>query len=179
MSGSGAWGAAGDAAQLPIHAACAAPVHAAKSIAAAIIRPNIGIPVPTPPPGGSRQLNLSRPPNAKDQTVSHFRRRAGPVTASLWPKQWISDGAGLVAIPTLEAGRQVLHSADAANAVTVEVPPLPAGALDVPMTSDGRPVANRSLQSNSLGERSPWSRLSGSAGPAGSSAIPRLPPRNC
>jgi hypothetical protein len=62
---------------------------------------------------------------------------SGPLTASLWPKQWISDGAGMIVIPTLEAGRHGLHTAGAAGAVAVDVPPLPAGAVEVTMTLGG------------------------------------------
>ena len=45
----------------------------------------------------------------------------------MWPHEWISDGLGVVNIPTLEAGKHVLHAGNAA-AVTVTVPPLPAKA---------------------------------------------------
>ena len=52
-------------------------------------------------------------------------RPSGPLADTLWPQAWTSDGLGIVNIPTLEAGRQVLHSPDSANPITVDVPPLP------------------------------------------------------
>jgi protocatechuate 3,4-dioxygenase beta subunit len=67
-------------------------------------------------------------------------RPAGPLASALWPQHWISDGAGLVAIPTLEAGQHLLRAAGAEQPVTVDVPPLPAAALDVSIALD-RPAA--------------------------------------
>jgi hypothetical protein len=64
-------------------------------------------------------------------------RPAGPLAESLWPHEWISDGLGVVNIPTLEEGKHVLRAVNA-DAVTVTVPPLPAkGAVEVKITMNG------------------------------------------
>ena len=64
-------------------------------------------------------------------------RPNGPLADRLWPHEWISDGAGLVYIPTLEACQHVLHSVAVEAPITVDVPPLPAaGPVDVSVTLD-------------------------------------------
>ena len=53
-------------------------------------------------------------------------RPAGPLTETLWPHEWTSDGAGVVNIPTLEAGKHLLRTPDSTKPIEVNVPPLPA-----------------------------------------------------
>jgi hypothetical protein len=62
-------------------------------------------------------------------------RRLGPF-ASLWPRKWVSDSAGRIDIPTLEAGAQVVQIAGVAKALHVKVPPLPADPVIVRIRVD-------------------------------------------
>jgi len=64
--------------------------------------------------------------------------RSGPLS-SLWPRQWSSDGAGIVYIPTLEAGRHTIHTSASRMAVTINIPPLPANALHLKVVVDQPP----------------------------------------
>ena len=48
----------------------------------------------------------------------------GPLS-SLWPRQWTSDAAGVVFIPTLETGRHSIRVTGSSTSVNIDVPPLP------------------------------------------------------
>lgn len=64
-------------------------------------------------------------------------RPSGPLAKTLWPHEWTSDGAGVVNIPTLEAGKHVLHSPDSPKPVEVDVPALPVkSAVEVTLKLD-------------------------------------------
>lgn len=63
-------------------------------------------------------------------------RPPGPLAERLWPKQWIVEGAGLVTIPTLEAGRQVLHGMASLASVMVDVPALPHDPVEATLRVD-------------------------------------------
>ena len=85
------------------------------------------------------------------QTIT-IDRPAGPLTETFWAHEWTSDGAGVVNIPTLEAGKHMLRSAEspspqpspvrrgrmeAAKSIEIEVPALPAkGAVEVTFKLD-------------------------------------------
>ena len=61
-------------------------------------------------------------------------RTTGPLEETLWPREWTSDGVGVVTIPTLEAGKHVLRAINATSPLTVTVPALPAkGAVEAKM----------------------------------------------
>jgi hypothetical protein len=63
-------------------------------------------------------------------------RPDGPLAEALWPRVWTADGAGIVFIPTLEAGPHTLRSLNSARPTPVQVPALPAPPVDVRMTID-------------------------------------------
>jgi hypothetical protein len=54
-------------------------------------------------------------------------RPPGPFTDRLWPAKFISDGAGVVNVPPLEAGRHSYYFGNGKNKQTVEVKPLRPG----------------------------------------------------
>ena len=54
-----------------------------------------------------------------------IERPEGPLAKLCWPDEWVSDGAGRVYIPTLEAGRHVLHVKSDGSTHAFTVPPLP------------------------------------------------------
>ena len=62
-------------------------------------------------PAIGKSITIDRPP--------------GPLADTLWPKSWTSDGAGVVYIPTLETGPNVLHVPNSPHSVSVVVPALP------------------------------------------------------
>jgi hypothetical protein len=61
---------------------------------------------------------------------------AGPLAEALWPGVWTADGAGIVFIPTLEAGLHTLRGPNSARPTQVHVPALPASPVEVRMTID-------------------------------------------
>jgi hypothetical protein len=64
-----------------------------------------------------------------------IERPSGPLTEVLWPHEWTSDGAGVVSIPTLEAGRHQLHAEHSSKPIEVDVPQLPAkGPVEIKIT---------------------------------------------
>ena len=64
-----------------------------------------------PPPGTPVVMRLvdknGTPRIGEKLTID---RASGPLAESLWPQEWTSDGLGVVNIPTLEAGKHVLHA---------------------------------------------------------------------
>lgn len=52
-------------------------------------------------------------------------RPSGPF-AALWPRHWMTDGAGKVRVPALEAGRHTIRDAETDVTAEVEIPRLPA-----------------------------------------------------
>jgi hypothetical protein len=81
---------------------------------------NLEIPLPGAPVVVQLRDAEGKAAPGRNVTLEH----EGPLS-SLWPKQWTSDGAGVVYIPTLEAGRHVIRGPGVAKPVTVNVPPLP------------------------------------------------------
>lgn len=68
-------------------------------------------------------------------------RPAGPLATALWPARFEAGGAGLIQIPTLEAGHQAVRAAGSDKPVGFEVPPLPAKApVEVSITVDRPPA---------------------------------------
>lgn len=61
--------------------------------------------------------------------------RLGPL-ATLWPREWMSDGAGSVYVPTLEAGRHTIHVPGISKPFRFKVPPLPAKPMVVRVSID-------------------------------------------
>jgi protocatechuate 3,4-dioxygenase beta subunit len=49
--------------------------------------------------------------------------REGPLSR-LWPQRWVSDGAGVVFVPTLESGKHTIRGKRLAKPEAIEVPPL-------------------------------------------------------
>lgn len=56
----------------------------------------------------------------------------GPL-AVLWPRQWTSDAAGTIYIPTLEAGRHRIRIQGPSRRVKFDVPALPAKPIEIPL----------------------------------------------
>ena len=68
-------------------------------------------------------------------------RPAGPLAATLWPALFEADGAGVIQIPTVEAGRQTVRAEGSDNPVGFDVPALPAKApVEVSITVDRPPA---------------------------------------
>jgi hypothetical protein len=77
-----------------------------------------------PLPGAPVQVHVR---DASGQAVvgtSITLDHAGPLKA-LWPSEWITDGAGSVYLPTLEAGEHSINVAGASQPLRFRVPPLP------------------------------------------------------
>ena len=79
-----------------------------------------------PPPGGAVVVRVFRadgkPKFGQSVTID---RPAGPLAGLLWPKEWITDGAGETRIPALEAGKHTLRLKESAVTAEVVVPALP------------------------------------------------------
>jgi len=90
-----------------------------------------------PPPGAAVRLQLRDSSGKPVVAASITLERSGPM-AALWPHEWISDGAGAICIPTLEAGRQTMHVAGASKRLRFKVPPLPTAPVVVPVTIEQR-----------------------------------------
>ena len=90
-----------------------------------------------PLPGTAVRLELRDSSNMPVTSASITLDRSGPM-AALWPREWISDGAGLIYIPTLESGRQTIRVSGAIKQLSFKVPPLPAATVSVPVTIDRR-----------------------------------------
>jgi hypothetical protein len=95
-------------------------------------------PVPVNVPAGNlRPLNLSIPFPGVPVVVQLLDSQGKPVAgesiefdhlgplAALWPRQWPSDAAGVVSIPTLETGRHRIRISGSTTSVDIDVPPLP------------------------------------------------------
>ena len=57
------------------------------------------------------------------QRSRRVARPDGPLTKALWPKDFRTDGAGVLQIPPLETGRQTIR-VQGADERSVDVPPL-------------------------------------------------------
>ncbi|HTW93643.1 MAG TPA: carboxypeptidase-like regulatory domain-containing protein, partial [Tepidisphaeraceae bacterium] len=79
-----------------------------------------------PAPGAAVLLHLrdraGRPMIGKSVVIDV---PAGPLTQTLWPSSWISDGAGLVYIPTVNSGTLSGQMEDSGQKFSFTVPPLP------------------------------------------------------
>jgi hypothetical protein len=82
----------------------------------------LAIPAPGAPVLVHLRDHAGKPLVGEPMTID---RPPGPLSDALWPREWSSDGAGLVYIPTLEAGDHVVH-ARGSKAVHITVTPLPA-----------------------------------------------------
>jgi hypothetical protein len=78
-----------------------------------------------PAPGGPVVVKLrdadGQPARGRAITVA---RPPGPLTRSLWPTKFVTDGAGEARIPALEVGRHEVHVADTEVRGTVDVAPV-------------------------------------------------------
>jgi len=95
---------------------------------------NLSIPLP----GAAVQIKLQDASGNPVKGGSITIDRTGPL-AGLWPRQWTSDGAGMIYIPTLEAGPHVIHASGSSRPVTVVVPPLQANPVQVQVLAEQRP----------------------------------------
>jgi hypothetical protein len=79
-----------------------------------------------PAPGGAAVVTVvdpdGKPLPGRAVTVD---RPTGPLTGQLWPAGWVTDGAGTVTIPALEAGRHTVRATGTDVSTEVVVPPLP------------------------------------------------------
>jgi hypothetical protein len=77
-----------------------------------------------PSPGAAVRLELrdrsGKPLGGHSITI----KRSGPL-ADLWPHELISDGGGLIRIPTMESGQQTIWVTGQSKPVTFRVPVLP------------------------------------------------------
>jgi hypothetical protein len=89
-------------------------------------RINLAIPEPGAPVRLALRDTHGKPIVGREITIE----RSGPLQW-LWPDKWISDGAGVVYIPTLEAGPQTIHVTGVSKAVRFRVPPLPGAPIRV------------------------------------------------
>jgi protocatechuate 3,4-dioxygenase beta subunit len=83
-----------------------------------------------PAPGAPVQITLVDRDGKPDIGRVVALERSGPLSR-LWPAELRSDGAGLIYVPTLEAGLHVLRVDGVAKPVRIEVPALPAPPVTV------------------------------------------------
>jgi hypothetical protein len=67
-------------------------------------------------------------------------RPTGPLADRLPAVQWISNSEGLIAFPTLETGRHLVHSVDDGTTLAIDVPALPAPLVESTMMLAARSV---------------------------------------
>jgi hypothetical protein len=79
-----------------------------------------------PAPGAPVRVTLQLPDGKPAPGQSISLDRPGPLGEILWPKTFNSDGAGVIFIPTLEAGPHFLHVPNNPAPIRFNVPPLPA-----------------------------------------------------
>ncbi len=79
-------------------------------------------------PGAPTRVELKDSTGKPAVGMSITIDRQGPY-ATLWPREWTSDGAGAIRIPTLEAGRHWARVGKAGKPISFKVPPLPAEPL--------------------------------------------------
>jgi protocatechuate 3,4-dioxygenase beta subunit len=94
----------------------------------------LSIPLPGVPVRIKLRDSSGNPVTEKSITID----RSGPL-ANLWPREWASDGAGMIYVPTLEAGRHTIRTPGSPRVVTVDVPPIPARPVQVRVLVDQRP----------------------------------------
>src|SRR5215472_13281377 len=74
-------------------------------------------------PGAALRIQLrgedNKPVAGGAITIDH----EGPLS-SLWPQQWVSDGAGVIFVPTLESGKHTIRGKGLSKPEVIEVPPL-------------------------------------------------------
>jgi hypothetical protein len=94
-----------------------------------------------PAPGGSVVAKMVGPDDKPLAGRSvRIERPSGPLTNLLWPVEWKTDGAGVLHIPTLEAGRHTLSVTGTNVTTEVVVPPLPSSRVVEVMIRVGRDV---------------------------------------
>jgi hypothetical protein len=74
-------------------------------------------------PGAGLRIRLLGPDNKPVAGEAITIDREGPLSG-LWPQQWVSDGAGVVFVPTLESGKHTIRGKRLTKPEVIEVPPL-------------------------------------------------------
>jgi hypothetical protein len=74
-------------------------------------------------PGAALRIRLRGEDNKPVAGAVISIDREGPLS-SLWPRQWVSDGAGVVYVPTLESGKHTIRGKRLSKPGVVEIPPL-------------------------------------------------------
>src|SRR5450432_108316 len=85
-----------------------------------------------PLPGAPVRIDVRDSSGKPMAKVPVILDHAGPMQA-LWPHEWITDGAGSVYIPTVEAGQHTFHVAGESKPVRFKVSPLPSPVMVVPV----------------------------------------------
>ena len=74
-------------------------------------------------PGAALRIQLRGEDNKPVAGGAITIDREGPLS-SLWPQQWVSDGAGVIFVPTLESGKHTIRGKGLSKPEVIEVPPL-------------------------------------------------------
>lgn len=86
------------------------------------------IQIAIPAPGAEVRLRLLDPEGKPVVGRTATLDRSGPL-AGLWPREFMTDGAGSIDVPTLESGRHKIHVDGVKKTVEFDVPLLPAAAV--------------------------------------------------